>query len=577
MSNEKNKKKKWIIIILCIVLALAIAAAGTVGYFILNGGFTKKKGVILITEEELLDKDILDNLDAEDVDIFDVENYDDETMEYNLSILNKKSVNNNFMGFGAVYYPWLYWEDSLGRNYTDEQIEIELNRLVESGTTWIRSVVYARPEWYNKTKNEWKYSGNHYQGLVKFFKEIDKRGVEVMLNFEWGESIGDTYGVFSNSTLKSYPTDQKVEMFGDFCSTFTQALKNEGINCVKYITFFSEPSNRRELGMNYGSEEFDEVHVAKIVPFYTRLLKSAHDSFTNAGIRSDYKFVGNNQSSAYNTNMYTWQQFKPMYEATKEYLDEYSYHFYNYLSNPKGATYDDFDSIVSLFPADVEKNLGVKANDTWFDEINVAYNGTEGPIYEAYKKYGTGIFALKDEPYTATQLSNTLISLLNGGYKTAALWTFTSNLWPDSTQMGGSFWNGVFLCGVMPNLMESQVPHNTYYTYSLVSRYANNAKAVYRGDNFEADSMAASCVYDEDGNITVYVVNSNLFEVDFKLNFEKKLNGKVLYRHLYDPETFESDTSAKPIGVDRVLINVSGGFADKIPAGAVAVYTTSKK
>lgn len=598
MSNEKNKLKKWIIIILSIVLALAIAAGGTVWYFVSRKKQTdsdNKKGVVIITEEELLEEedvpdDVLEDLDIEpdlddepgsenkpNLDILDEEDYDEEETEYLLSILNSKSVNNNFIGFGAVYYPWLFWEDSLGRNYTDKQIQIELDRLVESGTTWIRSVIYARPEWYNSANDEWRYSGGHYEGLVKFFKEIDKRGIEVMLNFEWGESIQDTFGVFSNATLKAYPTEKKIKMYGDFCTTFTKALKAEGINCVKYLTFFSEPSNRKEQGMLYDTEEFDEVHVKKIVPFYTNLVKSVHDAFSEAGIRKDYKFIGNNQASAYELNMYSWQQFKPMYDAAKEYLDEYSYHFYNYVSNPKGETYDDYAYLVNMFVEDVEKNLGVKANNTWFDEINVAYNGTEGPIYDIYKKYGTGIYALKDEPYTATQLSNTLISLLNGGYKTAALWTFTSNLWPDSTQTGGSFGNGVFLCGVMPNLMESQVPYNTYYTYSLISRYCNNAKKIYAGDNFYADSMATSCVYDKDGNVTVYVVNSNLYDVKYKLEFEVPLDKKVMYRHLYDPQTFESDTSAKPIGVDRVLVNVSGGIVDTIPAGAVAVYTTSKK
>ena len=61
------------------------------------------------------------------------------------------------------------------------------------------------------------------------------------------------------------------------------------------------------------------------------------------------------------------------------------------------------------------------------------------------------------------------------------------------------------------------------------------------------------------------------------MKFENSLSKAVLYRHLYSPDEFESDTSAKPIGVDRVLINVTDGFADSIPAGAVAVYTTSKK
>lgn len=104
-----------------------------------------------------------------------------------------------------------------------------------------------------------------------------------------------------------------------------------------------------------------------------------------------------------------------------------------------------------------------------------------------------------------------------------------------------------------------------------------DAKAIYEGDNFDANGMATSCVYDKDGNVTIFVVNSNLNDVNFRVDFVSLLGSKVLYRHLYDPQTFEANTAAKPIGVDRVLINVSEGFVDKITAGGVAVYTTSKK
>ena len=188
-----------------------------------------------------------------------------------------------------------------------------------------------------------------------------------------------------------------------------------------------------------------------------------------------------------------------------------------------------------------------------------------------------GIYSLKDEPYTATQMANTLLAFMNNGYKTAGVWTFINTLWPNSSSTGGEFNAGVMLDGLMPNLMESQVPYNAYYTYSMISRYCTNVKSVYACEMDEADGLAASCVYGKDGSVTIFVVNSNLFDVEYKMNFENKLTNSTMYRHLYSPDSFESDTSAKPIGVDRVLINVTGGFADKIPAGAVAVYTTSKK
>ena len=417
--------------------------------------------------------------------------------------------------------------------------------------------------------------------LFTLISGIEKRGIDVLINYEWGGAIQpDADGnmtIFNDSTLNKMGTmDDRIEMYGDFCTTFTQKLKEDGINCVKYITFFSEPANRRELGGQYGTEEFETVFLAKIVPSYAKIIKCVHDHFTEAGIRKDYKFVGNNQSGYYYGNLYTWEQLKPLYDVVKDYLDEYDYHYYNRLSNPKGATYDDFVVIPEAYSVDVKKHLGIDANDTWIDEFNVLHNGSEGNFKSLTTRYG-GIYSLKDEPYTATQMANTLLAFLNNGYKTAAVWTFINTLWPNSSTTAGEFDSGVMLDGLMPNLMESQVPYNAYYTYSMIARYCKNTKAVYACDMGEANGLAASCVYGKDGSVTVFVVNSNLHDVEYKLGFESKLSNSVFYRHLYSPDEFESDTSAKPIGVDRVLINVTSGFSDRIPAGAVAVYTTSKK
>ena len=525
-----------------------------------------------------------------DVGFIDEKDYSEIETDYTLYINNGQSINDSFMGFGAVYYPWIYWEDSGGRNYTEEQRQIELDRLVESGTTWIRCVIYARPEWYDKNTNTWNYSGEHFDGLVKFFEEVGKRGVEVMLNFGWGGGIQPSYStatgetVITNSEVKVFNSKElyeigdfkkRTEMFGDYCATFTKAVAERGVDCVKYITFFSEPSNNKFLGGQFGTPEFESVYKTHVVPQYTALVKSVHDAFTEAGIRKEYKFIGNNQSTYFYINGYTWQQLKPLYDSVKEYLDEFSYHFYNRLTNPKGATYDDFNFMTESYALDVENELGVKTNDTWIDETNIIFSGTDGIFYEE-SKVGP-IYTLRNDPYTATQLANVWLSFLNNGYKTATIWTLTSNLWPGSLENSSEFINGTFTCGIMPNLMDSQVPHNSYYTYSMISRYCTDTQSVFSGDNFEADGMATSCVYDKDGNVTVFVVNSNLYDLDYKLEFESSLESRILYRHLYNPQTFKADTSAKPIGVDRVLVNVSGGFMDTIPAGGVAVYTTSKK
>lgn len=589
------KKNKKFTIIICLILVLLIGG-GIATWAILSGRNDeptggKKKPIIKIGSEEFVDA--IDDVDVDNPDdeliISDQKDYgveqtdkkdsdntnkkDDEKVDEPitnfLKVNNKKSVNDNFMGFGATYYPWIYWEDGAGRNYTEEQRQIELNRLAESGVTWIRSIIYARPEWYDTEKNEWTFtekSGEKYEGLLKFFKEIQKRKIDVLLNFEWGDDINRDDFVFNDATVNSYAKTEadRIKLYGDFCAAFTKQLSDDGISCVKYVTFFSEPSNSSTWGGLYDTPEFEEKYLKIVVPRYANCVKAADSAFKALGIRNDYKFLGCNTSSYVYINGYTYEQFKPIWDACDGYLDELTYHFYLKADDPAQYGYDDFNYMTESMVATTRQGMGIGPNNTWIDETS-------------YIGETLGISAVREKPYAGTQIANLFLSWLNNGYKTACLWTFTDNLWPGTTINGGEFDNGTFLCGIMPNLMDSQVPYNTYYTFSMISRYCSNVKSVWETDNSDAENLAVACVEDNDGNTTIFVVNSGVTSATFNLDFTADLGNEVLYRHMYDPQSFTADTAAKQIGVDEVLINVDKGFSDTVVPGAVAVYTTSKK
>lgn len=574
------KKNKKLTIIICIILVLLIAAGGIIWALWPNNDSkgNKKKPIIIINSEEILD--VIDDIDIDtpdgEVDISDqkdygddIEDVDNESVIHYLKVNNKKSVNDSFMGFGATYYPWIYWEDSAGRNYTEEQRQIELDRLAESGITWIRSVIYARSEWYNNNTKQWSFkgkSGNKYEGLLKFFQEIQKRNIEVLLNFEWGGDINADKFTFNDNTLTSYANSEEelIDMYGKFCAAFTKQLSDDGITCVKYITFFSEPSNSEAWGGQYGSPEFEDKYLKIVVPRYANCVKAVDEEFNNLGIRKNYKFLGCNTSSYIYINGYTYEQFKPIWDACDGYLDELTYHFYLKTDEPSQYSYDDFNYMSESMAATTKKAMGISPNNTWIDETS--YIGEKLRIHE-----------VREKPYAGTQIANLFLSWLNNGYKTAGIWTFTDNLWPGSIETSGEFKNGNFLCGLMPNLMDSQVPYNTYYVFSMISRYCSNVKSVWTTDNSGADNMAVACVEDKEGNTTVFVVNSGSTSATFNLDFTSALGNEVLYRHMYNPQTFVADTAAKQIGVDEVLVNVDKGFSDTVVPGAVAVYTTSKK
>ena len=83
----------------------------------------------------------------------------------------------------------LVMDDKYGRNYTDEQKEIELTRLQQSGIRFARQYFQPEHAWDNAAnggKGGWNLGGN---GRIKYFwdycKGLQSKGINVMLSVGW--------------------------------------------------------------------------------------------------------------------------------------------------------------------------------------------------------------------------------------------------------------------------------------------------------------------------------------------------------------------------------------------------------
>ena len=68
------------------------------------------------------------------------------------------------------------------------------------------------------------------------------------------------------------------------------------------------------------------------------------------------------------------------------------------------------------------------------------------------------------------------------------------------------------------------------------------------------------------------VINNKLQEDEFSIDFSE-IVGLKLNRYVYNPATIVPDETATLIKSDSVF-EVQNKLSDKLPAGAVAVYTT---
>lgn len=191
-----------------------------------------------------------------------------------------------------------------------------------------------------------------------------------------------------------------------------------------------------------------------------------------------------------------------------------------------------------------------------FDEYNAVYNRDNSRM-----NHGSDIV-------------NAAIAFMNAGAQSSLLWTVFDQQWPNShTTNGDSFFDGDHRCGTMPILTRSLVPHQSYYAFSLLSRYVDGAGTkVYKGLGVHA--LNATMSVSKEGEVTVVVVNDQEGAEDFTLQFEVPLH-KTLHRHRFDPATCVPDETASIIPADADF-EVVDTITDSIAPYSVTVYTTHK-
>ena len=486
----------------------------------------------------------------------EISNWFKPAIKQSINLFNATPVNDDFLGFGALYYPWIYKKDKDDRNYTEEEAKTELDRLQMSGVKIARATVFVNPRWYNEAQNNWRFDDEDFLALLRSFLGMSERRIDIMLNFEWGNSIN--FGpIFADKELAKFSFNKQCEIFGTFVRDFVTALKNKGVKTVRYLTFFSEPANGIKNG--FDSEEGKQLQAR-----YEICIGSVHRALCAAGIRNEYKLVLGNVALGTEIWNYTWQHFKPVFDVLAPFADEWSYHNYNRYTSPYENTALAYQNMMAYVNDDIAQKTGVKANDVWIDEYNALdRNNSWFEFRNATKWYPVHIIA-------------GMVANINIGYKTILHWTFVNTLWVDSHANGKDNWSDGHHCwGLVPHPHQDKRPYNSFYAYQIVASHMTGGKT-FRGDRDGKSGLSCCACENADGTFTVIVVNLNIFEESLLLNFEKELDGLTFDRYLFEAGKDYRSETMKGITSDKQIPNVGTSLEDTIPAGSVAVYTTKK-
>ncbi len=558
----------------CVFLALFVALS-VLGCSPKKSGKKSKKKSTVQTEsvgsvESNSSEDAPDRFDGEEPDDFendntDISEEDDEIHKaVSLTVLNNSTpLQNNFLGFNAVYHGFAYLPVNSAHktSHTEKTAQAEFNMAKESGINIARTYFSYDWAWNTETKS-FDYDSERMIAFYKWCGEMKKRNIEVLLNhwythrqlFEKQYSYGKYYDrtpVAAFAGEGEYNEQKTVNNFAEFAVTVMEKLYAKGYSNVRYLSLATEPGSGASLEQAGPAAE----------QFLT-YANATHLLLKQRGLRNRITIMGPNEGTAEEVeNVPGWLMRAVAARDKLGAVDLYSSHAY------------------------VATTIEMDTFEFWDDNIKQKLEGfapgKDRFIFDEYGNSGDNMMEYREaNAIYGTQIAMNQMAVLTNGVRSSFMWTLADQQWPDviGSAKRDNWVNGVHMWGLMPNVIVSNVPHPGFYCFSLMSRYMGvQGSKIYGADygEYNGESVYAALSQMPDGNISIAVLNANMFSAKVQLNLQKSL-GRTLYRFEFDPNEIQPTQVYQNIQPSARIVNCKNGFTDVVPGLGVTVYTTKK-
>ncbi len=605
--------------IICLCLALCLAF-GLMGCNPKDTDETQSQSSdtsVSSNESDVTDDTPSEEDTAENDDEFSDEEYqDDEWIEEEegdeygddwvvpLKVYNAgKPVIDTYRGMSAtVYHAFGFMkDDKSGRAYTDDMLELEIDRLQKMGVRTCRTKVNT-PWLWSETTNNWNLDSVRANYLYDYCKELQSRDMNIVMQLGWdvefvieivkggenaqqetkyldgrGEDRNGESAGYDLSGLDEYWTrvTKAAYRWGYLYVNLLNEMRARGINNIDYLMFFCEPSNRNADGSYHpdgpGASAEEYTKLCRIIKDYLVEKKVLNGILTMGGAQ------GGNSHELLNYIL----------DTDPDVFEIHACHTYPTANFITDNVYHDYAAEYFTRVIGTMKDHGVFGKkEYWCDEFSARDNVVN-----------SNRMVPDEHPWYGLQGVVGAISAQSFGVSNIISWQAADQLWTDQTNTGGEFDNGIHMCGAMPSLFNSDVPRGEYYMWGLFSKYNGykNGKVystnyiekvvdidedtgeIYENTLDVLSGLHIGAVQLENGGWTITVVNADSIQDRwFTVDFEKSLGGVTLYRHTENVNTCVRNTGAVIADVDKVYVGVNGAFKDFLPAGTVAVYTTEK-
>lgn len=425
-----------------------------------------------------------------------------------INIKNESTpVFTNFEGMrSTVYHATTFFESKHGRQYTDEQAAIEMDRLKDTKIDNVRTRLAS--QWMlDSSTNKWNWQSKKMQAIYKWAGMLQDRDISITLNAGWhlhdfvyfydkhfngnahkydstdsGHSsisevnylhgFTDTLEPIANNYNEDAKaesitamgkevglnlTDSEYAYYSVVAARYTEwikqaliELKRNGINNVKYVLPFTETGYHRAEDPTFSYDE------------WILMVMALDNELKTAGIRQNYKFIGPSQSN-YVYQGRTVQFVEYIYKkisGTKyeDILDIISMHQYttpNTQAGYENTIYDPYacySRAAENFPyfKQIRENAGVFEKEFWCDE---------------YFAYANDARHHDNVGMQMTQYAAGFTAGMNNGVNRFLVWQMFDTLWDDTATHGSAhipdykatneFIGGIHACGTCPSLVKA--------------------------------------------------------------------------------------------------------------------------
>ena len=457
-------------------------------------------------------------------------------------------VQNDFEGLcGVVPCYWFLPDSTMPDGYTEEQLEISTNKLIQMGMSKVRCLNFEPAYAWDAETDQWDWNSESMQGFYKYCDLMKENNIEIIINT--AEGIGNaTSKLGTENPIPIVAANEEITeyaAYGNWVVDFVEEVViKRGYDNIKYWEEATEPNNSSTSRDKFIS--------------WSLWMKSGVDALNSAGYGDYFEHIGpsvaitlDSVNFEANLNWIKWAT-----EELNDYIDIYAAHTY---LRTDSCT-EDYYAYWKNFVEACEEYVVPTGKPFWCDEYNVMGSG-----YEAND-------TLRNDSLHATQVAAAQVALMANGVDCAVLWSPVDMKFPNTDKTEGEFYQGIHKVGIDRSVLESSKPYNAYYTYSLLGSVIEDGDIVYEGNNTDK-GLRSILLEHKDGTYSLVVINLSWIYNKSTFVLPEQLKNATFTKSYYDPVSFRADESATLITAkSQITVSDENSFVDSIGGYYVVVY-----